>query len=88
MSARRIVQEPEFQDALRELACPRARWMVQQLAGLLLAYPQSGLAIDGSTLRVVHTNVYEDLPALRLYYRFDDKALYLIGVEVYDPLLP
>lgn len=85
---RRIIQAPTFSSAFRALECPNARWLVQELAGLLLEHPHCAPALDGSAYRVLHTNAYEKFPALRLFYRFDDEAVYLLDVEVYDPLAP
>jgi hypothetical protein len=83
---RRIVQAAAFPSSFRALECPNARWMVQELVGLLAAHPQCAPALDGSAYRVLHTNEYGAFPALRLFYRFDDEAVYLLDVEVYDPL--
>ena len=85
---RRVVPSEEFVGALRALACPNTERMVARLAELLAARPHWAPAVAGSTLRLIHTGPYGEFPALRLYYRFDEGALYLVHVEVYDPLRP
>ena len=87
-AARHIVRDEKFVAALRALACPSTERMVEQLAKLLAARPHWAPPIDGSEMRMLHTGAYGEFPALRLYYRFDREALYLLHVEVYDPLRP
>lgn len=85
---RRIVQESVFVSALAALECPRARWMMDELAAVLIAYPHCApVKRKGSACNVLHTEAYEEFPALRLFYRLEDDALYLLDVEVYDPLV-
>jgi hypothetical protein len=58
--------------------------MVKQLAELLAARPHwAPPQLAGSEVRLIHTGPYGEFPALRLYYRFDREALYLLHVEVY-----
>lgn len=88
MAARRVVPVAEFLAALGALECPSAEWMVERLAELLASRPHWAPALDGSQFRVLHIGAYEELPALRLYYQFDDRELVLLHIEVYDPLQP
>jgi hypothetical protein len=88
MAARRIVSSADFPATLRALGCLEAERMVAQLAEILAVRPHAAPSLGGSVFRVLHIGAYEELPALRLYYRFDDEALYLLDVELYDPLEP
>ena len=87
-ATRRIVPEQKFVEALRALACPDTERMVKHLAELLAARPHWVPPLAGSALRIIHTGPYGEFPALRLVYRFDKDVLYLVHVEVYDPLVP
>ena len=86
---RRIVAKDGFVEALQALACPDTERMLEQLAELLAARPHwAPPQLADSEVRLIHTGPYGEFPALRLYYEFDQDALYLLNVEVYDPLLP
>lgn len=88
MATRRVVPVAEFLAALGALECPGAERMVEGLAELLARRPHWAPALAGSQFRVLHIGAYGELPALRLYYRFDERELVLLDIERYDPLLP
>ena len=88
MAPRRVVIAFEFAASFRGLKCPHARWMVQELAVRLVMHPHCAPLLDGDEYRVLHTKEHDRFPALRLFYCFDDAAVYLLDVELYDPLLP
>jgi len=43
--------------------------------------------LPGSRIRALRSHSYGRYPALRLFYSFDEEAVYLLYVEPYDELL-
>lgn len=86
MATRRIQPTEKFRSGLAAFVRPEAQQLVAQLALYLAARPHCAPPMDGSEFHVLHTAAHPELPALRLYYRFDDEVLYLLEIEPYDPL--
>jgi hypothetical protein len=82
---RRIEPHDEFCRTVETMSAPSQR-VVNAVLEAIVARPEAALRRKTGDVRVVYTRPYGEYPALSLYYRFDDKKVYLLLVEPYDPL--
>lgn len=85
---RRIVTFDDFDRAAAELAVPAADRMLSALIQSIAADPYRFPTLAGLTVRVLRSRSYGPYPALRIFYTFDEEAVYLLHVEMYDELQP
>jgi hypothetical protein len=83
---RRIVPGTDFPADLAALGSASAEELVRALAAHIAEQPDCGNPLDDTTFRVLHTCSYAEYPALRLYYKYDHAAVYLLAVDHYDEL--
>jgi hypothetical protein len=84
--SRRIVTADEFDRALVALESPAAARLAGMLARYLAGTPEREPLVDGVGVRLLQCRAYGEYPALRLFYGYNDDALYLLHVEVFDEL--
>ena len=84
--SRRIITVARFDQALVALESPAAARLAGMLARYLAATPEREPVVDGVGVRVLHCRAYAEYPALRLFYGYNDDALYLLDLEEFDEL--
>lgn len=60
--------------------------LVRELACRIAVHPEIGLVVGSGDMRVVNTRTYDRYPALSLFYKFDERTLYLTHIELRDEL--
>jgi len=83
---RRIVPGTDFPTDLAALGSASAEALVRALTAHIALRPDCGATLHDTTFRVLHTRSYAEYPALRLYYKYDHLAVYLLAVDRYDEL--
>jgi hypothetical protein len=86
---RRIVTVDAFHRSVAALGdAPEVASVVKELVLRAMNRPEDGSIVPARpSLRTLASRSYARLPALRLFYRFDDETLHLLLVEPYDELL-
>jgi len=83
---RRIITMKKFDDALGAFQSPAAAGLIGDLARYLAEKPEHGSAVKGIGVSVLQSRAYGEYPALRLFYGYNDKVLYLLDVAPFDEL--
>ena len=83
---RRIIPLKEFNQALAALGSGVPLALVRDVACRIAAAPDAVPAISGSDMRVLNTCSYDRYPAVSLFYKYDDRAVYLTHIELRDEL--
>lgn len=83
---RAIVPLKEFNTALAGVRSRVPLELIRDIVCRLAAAPESAPCVAGRETRVLHTRSYAGYPAFSLFYQFDERALYLVHVELRDEL--
>jgi hypothetical protein len=81
-----IVPLKDFNQALAALDPHVPRALLRDVACRLADAPDSVPAVAGSEMRALHTRAYGEYPAFSLFYKFDDRTVYLAHIELRDEL--
>jgi len=82
---RRVIPMKDFNCALASLDDVPVD-LVRDLACRIAAHPERTGPSDGNGIRMVKTRTYGAYPAVRLFFRFDEQAVYLTNIEIRDEL--
>ena len=80
---RTVIEEPNFSEQLSKLAVAHKR-LDESMAGITFALaraPEEFGKVPGTQLFIAKTVVYEDAPALRIFFTYTDTEVHLLGVE-------
>jgi hypothetical protein len=83
---RRISPIDSFPHAVDALGSPAAQRLVHALLQTLAENPRLCPELEEWDIHVLRTNAYGPYPALSLYYKYDEEAVYPLHVEPCDPL--
>jgi hypothetical protein len=87
--ARRIVAHDDFETALVSFGSPEAEHLARALAAYIAEDPgRHTSAFSGLAVRVLRSRAWGTYPALRIFYTYDEEAVHLLHIEVYDELAP
>lgn len=86
--ARRIVTLAEFEECVTGLGSPATARLVRALAHSIAENPTRAPRLDRLNVHVLRTRSDANHPALRIFYAFDEYAVYLLHVDRYDELSP
>lgn len=82
---REIVRGEEFEAALAALGTG-ANLYAAMLEQRIAAAPERNPVLEGYQMRLFRARSYARYPALRIFYMFDDEAVYLLYVDLDDEL--
>jgi hypothetical protein len=83
---RRISPIDSFLQSVDALGSATARHLVHALLQALAHNPALAPDLDAWDVHVLRTRAYGPYPALSLYYKYDEAAVYPLYVEPCDPL--
>jgi hypothetical protein len=81
-----IIPLKQFNQALVALDPRVPLALVSEVACRIAAQPEYAPLIHGGEIRVLQTRSYGDCPAFSLFYKFDEKRVYLTHIELRDEL--
>jgi hypothetical protein len=84
--SRVIVPLKDFNQALAALDAHVPLTLVRDVACRIAFRPSCAPAVHGADMRVLHTRGYAQYPAFSLFYKFDDRTIYLTHIELRDEL--
>jgi len=81
-----IVPLKDFNYALTALDAQLPLHLIRDVACRIAAAPDCAAALQFGEMRILHTSGYDQYPAFSLFYKFDDRTVYLTHIQLRDEL--
>jgi hypothetical protein len=84
---RRVIRPlKEFNHALTALDAQLPLHLVRDVACRIAAAPDCASSFQSGEMHILHTRGYDQYPAFSLFYKFDDRTIYLAHIQLRDEL--